>query len=334
MSKKITNQFVINLEKENDYEAHYILWNDPQQEISMMFRYTLLKTPDLETSKAEVWACFWDKKKIENNVGWIKKYPLTGFKLSNNKYRLEIGSSGIDQTKAWGEISEGNRKIKWSFDLDATASIAVNRLPNVEQYTFLPKFYSSYCKHKLTGWVEINQDRYEVNEVNASDGHYTNLQNLTSWSWANCVNFKEDPDFLFEGIATYYNDWTSPSTWLFFYWNGKRYESNIIDAIFINRELESKPTQWSFKSEKDDICFEGKITADPETMISLTHFLPDGTNLYTAITLNATLIIDIYKKNSDGSREKVQTLTADRSATFEVTKPIKNQLVKREFHSI
>lgn len=334
MNKNITNQFIIDFKKEYDYEAHYILWNDPSQGISMMFRYTLLKTPDPETSKAEVWACFWDRNKAENDVGWIKKYPIGDFKLSNNNYRLEIGSSGVDQTEAWGHVNKENTQIKWHFDLDTKGSIEVNRFPGVEQYQFFPNFYSSHCKHKLTGWVQVNQDRYEVHQVNASDGHYTNLQNLTSWTWGNCVNFKEDPDFLFEGITTYYNDWTSPSTWLFFYWKGKRYESNIIDAMFINRELESKLNHWSFRSEKDDVCFEGRMTADPETMISLAHPLPDGTNLYTTITLNATLVIDIYTKGSQGSWEKVQTLTADKTATFEVTKPVKNKLVKREFCNI
>ena len=331
MNKEITNQFFIDTTKENDYEAHYILWNDPQQEISMMFRYALLKTPESQTSNVKVWACFWDRNKPENNVGWIKEYPLSDLKLSNNKYRLEIGDSGIDQTKAWGQLSKGSKKLKWSFDLDIRDAISVNRLPDVEKYQFFPNFYSSYCKHKLTGWIEVNQDRYEVNQINASDGHYTNVQNLASWSWGNCVNFEEDPDFLFEGITTYYNDWTSPSTWLFFYWQGKRYESNIVDAMFINRELDSDLNHWSFETEKEGVRFEGKMSADPKTMISFTHPLPDGSNLYTTITLNATLVIQIYTKNSHGNWEKVKTLTADRKATFEVTKPLRNKRVTSEF---
>jgi hypothetical protein len=333
MNKEITNQFSIDLKKENDYEAHYILWNDPKQEISMMFRYTLLKTPDPKTSKAQVWACFWDGKKTENNVGWIKEYSFNDFKLLNDNYRLEIAQSGVDKTEAWGHISEGSSQIKWRFNIDASKSIEVDRFPGVEQYHFFPRFYSSYCKHKLTGWVEVNQDRYNVYQVNASDGHYTNLQNLTSWSWGNCVNFEEDPDFLFEGITTYYNDWTSPSTWLFFYWKGKLYQSNIIDAMFINKELNSTINCWSFRSEKEDVCFEGTMMADPETMISLTHPRPDG-NLYTTITLNATLVIDIYTRNICGDWEKNQTLTSKKKATFEVTKPFNTPLVKRKFSKI
>lgn len=330
MELDINNRFVFDINKENDYEAHYILWNDYKQEIMMMFRYALLKRPNEGGSNIKVWACFWDQKKPENNVGWIKEYPLSDLRLSNNNYRLEIGNSGMDKTSAWGDISNGDKKLRWRFDLDVSNSIAVDRVPGVREYQFFVNFYSSYCRHKINGWVEVNNDHYEIKNINSSDGHYSNIQNLRSWNWGNCVNFKEDPDFLFEGISAYHNDWTTASSWLFFYWKGKRYESNIIDAMFYNRELSSELNRWSFSAEKNGVCFQGQMTADPQTMILLTHPLPDGSSLYTTITLNANLVIDIYEKDSHNEWQKVQTVTAEK-ATFEVTKPVRNKCVTREF---
>ena len=68
-------------------------------------------------------------------------------------------------------------------------------------------------------------------------------------------------------------------------------------------------------------------------MILLVHPLPDGSSLYTTISTTANMTISIYEEQNDGWN-KVQTLTAEKTATFEVTKPIRNSSVIREFKII
>lgn len=324
------NIFNFDKTKDNDYEAQYLLWNDSKQGISMMFRYALLKKPTSAESGISVWGTFWDKNNPQNNVGIIESWPLSYLSIEQNKMGLTVADSGVNQNEAWGTVSNEQQKLSWHFDIDKSNAFALDRLRDVRDLNFFPNFASDYCRHKISGWIKVNDDRYEIEDINSSDGHYNNIQNLMTWSWGNCVNFKEDPDFIFEGISTRFNDWATPLLWLTFYWQGKRYETTVAEAMYINRELKSELEQWQFTAEIDGVRFECQMSADPQNMILLTHPLPDGNFLYTTITLSADLTIDIFESNTTDWC-KVTTVTAEKTATFEVTKPIRNQAVEREF---
>lgn len=324
------NLFLFDQSKENDYEVHYFLWNDPKQGISMMFRYEMVKRPSFEDSTAAVWGTFWDNNISDNNVGLIQYAPVDQLYIAEDKKQIDIGESGMNKQKAWGKISNDQASFEWSFDIDATNAIPVNRIENLGKTTFLPNFSSDYCRSKLNGWVNVNGHRYEINDLKASDGHYSNIQNLFSWTWGNCVNFKDDPDFVFEGISIKYNNWMSPSLCLFFFWEGKRYETSLVDSMFIHKETGSELDSWSFIAEKDDVRFDCEISANPEDMILLIHPLPDGNAFYTHITLSANMQINISKKTNQ-EWQNVKSIRAERTATFEVTKPVKHSLVNREF---
>jgi len=327
------NTFSFDKSKENDYEVHYFLWNDPKQGISMMFRYELVKRPSIEDSTAAVWGTFWDNNISDNNVGLIQYSPINHLNISKSKKQIDIGESGMTDQKAWGKINNDNIFLEWDFDIDTTNALPVNRIENLGKTSFLPNFSSDYCRHKLSGWIKVNGHHYEINHLNASDGHYSNIQNLFSWTWGNCVNFIDEPDFVFEGISIKYNTWMSPSLCLFFYWEGKLYETSLVDSMFIHKEITSELDSWSFVAEKDDFRFECKISANPEDMILLVHPLPDGNAFYTHITLSADMQITIsVRKQNDW--KKIKTIKAEKTATFEVTKPMKHPLVKREFQKV
>lgn len=322
------NKFHFDRSKAHDYEAHYILWNDPQQQIAMMFRYVLLKNPEANDSSVQVWGCFWDKNNPQNDIGLIKRYPLEELSISQDGHCVKMANSGIFDQKSWGDIATDTQQLRWEFEVDSSSCIAIDRFPDVAQYQFFPKFSSPACKSKLSGWVEVNGTRYEINKVNASDGHYSNIQNMVAWQWGNCVNFQEDRDFLFEGISVKFNDWTTPSVWGFYHWDNNKYACNFVDSMFINRDTKSELNCWEFTTQKDGFIFKCGVTARPQEMILLIHPLPDGSHLYTTITLTADMSIDIYDQQT---QQKVKTVTADRTATFEVTKPVRNKAVTREF---
>ena len=109
------------------------------------------------------------------------------------------------------------------------------------------------------------------------------------------------------------------------------YPCNILDSMFINRETKSELNVWEFSTEKDGCRFHCVVDANPQDMILLVHPLPDGGNLYTTITTTANMTVHIEEQDDRGDWKKVKTLTAEKTATFEVTKPIRNPAVTREF---
>jgi hypothetical protein len=311
-------------------EAYYFLWNDPVEQLSMVVRYVLSG----HANQAQIWAWFRDRKNPTCDVAIIQQYPLDIVTVSKDRLHMEIGPSGIQEKTFWGEVSSNANKVKWYFDIDPKNIIGINRVPCMEQYDFYPKFASPYCKHTLSGTVTVNGHEYNVSQVHGSDGHYWNTHNLRSWNWGNCVNFKEDTNALFEGISARFNDWSQPSSWMSFYYENQLYTSSVIDSIFFNRELESELDLWRFSAEKENLLFKGEMRTDPKDMILLIHPLPNDQYLYTHISYTADMTLDIYQKKTNNDWEQIKTLTADKTASFEVTKPVRHQKVTRQFEIV
>ncbi|WP_018969776.1 hypothetical protein [Rubritalea marina] len=315
-------------------ESFYVLWNDPEQQLSMIVRYVLFNGPTEETKIAQVWAWFRDRSPEGKADFAIKQsFPLAAAQFDQGEEGLNIAHSGITPERCWGEVSNGENTLQWDFEMDASTCIAVDRLADVYDSPLFPKFYSPACKHALTGSVTLDQQQYSLEQVAASDGHYWNVHNMHSWSWCNAVQFQNNPDFLFEGIGFHLNDWGQPSVWLTIEWNGQRYNSNLIDAMYHNRQLNSSLDSWEFRMERNEIKFEGTVTAKAEDMILITHPLPDGSSLYTHISYNADLVIHVFEKR-EGEWVKVDTAIATDTASFEVTKTERNPHVTREFTEI
>ncbi len=331
MDQKIDNRTVFDRDQIGFSEAYYVLWNDPIQKLSMIVRYVLFNGPTEETKLAEVWAWFRDRSAPgKPDVAIRQRYHLDSANFSTDKFSLEIDQSGINDEKCWGVVKNNDDILSWEFDIADKNAVGINRLPGMEQHSMFPRFYSPKCKHKLSGKVVVGGTTYLLENVIASDGHYWNVHNMKTWNWCNCVNFKNEPDFLFEGIGIKFNDWGQASVWMSIQWEGKLYQSNFVDSIYNNCEINSALTSWELSMEKEDVRFVCNVKAKPEDMILIIHPLPDGNNLYTTISYNADMDIDIYK-NEKETWLKVKTIEAPDTASFEVTKPIRNEKVTREF---
>lgn len=247
--------------------------------------------------------------------------------------RLAIGPSGYGDNRVWGTLSAPEGTLEWDLTLDKRQGIPVNRIPQADNYDLYPHFQSNGCRHHLSGSVTINGTRYEIPRTLASDGHYWNTKHLRSWAWAHCASFEGDPDFLFEGIGPRYNDWSQTSMWLTFIYKGQRIESNIIDAFHYNQELDSGTSSWGFVAERGQLRFVGHVSAKVEDMILLIHALPDDEYLYTHICYEADMTIDIERKV--GLRWwKTEQRVARGTASFEVTRKVRNPDVRREFRVV
>ena len=333
INKPINNITRFRDNQPNFAETYFILLNDPVQDVTMVVRYVLFNGQEPANQLAETWVWFRDRKQ-NKEIALRQKNKLTHAKIAKDKFYLEIGDAGITDGKAWGTINTDTNQISWELTLHEEGAIGIDRFPGLIKYTPFPKFYSPFCKHKLSGQVKFNDKEYQFNQVNGSDGHYWGAKKAFSWNWGNCVNFKEDPEFLFEGISVVANPNLPPALWMFFHWNNKIYNcSGVLHSMLRNKEMSSDLDSWEFMAASKDITFHGKMHAVPEDMILHSHPLPNNKFLYTTITLNANLEIDIYKKTKSG-QQKLQTLTAVNTASFEVTKPYRNTQVTRQYQII
>ncbi|MEY3211207.1 MAG: hypothetical protein RIT28_1688 [Pseudomonadota bacterium] len=315
-------------------EAYYVLFNVPEQGLSFVVRYVLHNGVLEEDRRAEIWCMFRDRSKQGVDLALRTRFPIGRALLHNTpEVRMSIGPSGYGDDRVWGSLTAPEGTLEWDLALDKREAIAVNRIPAADAYDLYPHFQSNGCRHHLSGTITINGTRYEIPRTLASDGHYWNTKHLRSWAWAHCASFEGDPDFLFEGIGPRYNDWSQTSMWLTFVYKGQRIESNIIDAFHYNQELDSGTSSWGFVAERGNLRFVGHVSARAEDMILLIHPLPDDEYLYTHISYEADMTIDIERKV--GLRWwKTEQRVARGTASFEVTRKVRNPEVRREFRVV
>lgn len=315
-------------------EAYYVLWTDAQRKRSMVVRYVLHNGPIDEAKVAEVWCWFRDQEKPGNDVAVRQRYPLGRAEVINgDDTYLRIVNSGYGPERAWGEVKGPEGTVNWDLTLDKSQGVGVERVNGMDQYDLFAHFQSNGVKMKVSGTVVVNGETYTLDQQLASDGHYWNTKHLKAWSWAHCAEFEVDPDFMFEGIGARFNDWTQPSTWLTFVYKGEVIRSNVIDAFYYNRETASDLTSWDFIAERGDLRFVGKLQARPEDQILIVHALPDDEFLYTHITYCGDMTVDIERKEG-GRWWKFDSRVARRTASFEVTRKVRNPDVQREFRIV
>ncbi len=330
-TQTISNRSVFDPTVPGFNEAYYVIWTDPAQELSMVIRYVLFNGPTAETQVAQVWAWFRDRR---NNVdcAFRQVYPLDQASWSGETCDLRIGAaSGLSDEKAWGRILVDEIDLRWEFDLHSDEAIGVDRMLGTGDSSLFPRFQSPRCKHQLSGTVQYNDRSYTLERVNATDGHYWNVQNLQTWSWANCVSFQERPGTVLEAIGYQLYRQDSPVSVSASFGSRESLEqTSLPEGVFRNRELVSELEEWQIEANFDQSTVRATITGKPEDMILIVHPLPDGGALYTTITLTGDARVEIIEANGS-SDPKVTCVTARDSVAFEVTKPVRNPRVSREF---
>jgi hypothetical protein len=312
-------------------EVYYIIWNDIEKQRSMVIRYVLFNGGSIDTQAAEVWCWFRDQKQKIDKC-YRQYYPLAQARFDSEKLDLTIGKdSGLNSQQAWGHIISDQDAIHWHFDLNKQQAVAIDRMPDSEHLDFFPQFQSEGCLQQLNAQVTINGKNFNSDNIKATDGHYWNVKHLQNWSWMNALHFKEDKHVMLEaiGFRLYHPD--SPvllSSSLLL--ENELYKHHLLESIYKNQETDSQLNYWSFQVEHNDLQYQVAVSANPNDMILIHHPLPDGSFLYTTISLCADVNITCYEKNANGLSKKYQ-LNSQKSASFEVTKSIKNKQVEREF---
>ncbi len=321
--------------KVDDTEAYYALWSDAARGLSMVVRYVLHNGPIDEAKVAEVWCWFRDSGNPQNDVAVRQRYALGRAELINTEaVRLRVGPSGFGADRVWGEVRNGDQWVQWDWQVQrhkgGLQALPVQRVSGLDAHPFFPHFQSNGVRHWINGSVTVNGRSYPLDQQIASDGHYWNTQQLKSWSWGHCASFEGDDDFVFEGIAARLNDWSQPSTWLTFRYQGQTYESTVVESFYFNRELHADLQSWRFVAERGDLRFTGTLSARTDEQILIVHPLPDEQYLYTHITYTGDMAVDIERREG-GRWWKVDSRRARGCVSFEVTRPERNPAVRREF---
>lgn len=315
-------------------EAYYIIWADPATQRTMVVRYVLFNGPDASSQLSEVW-CWYRDRVNGDDFAIRQRYPLRAVSIGEGALDLRIGTEcGLTEERAWGVVEGLGRVLRWDYAMPSTNRQPVDRLRGASGSVLFPRFYSNGCRRILNLRLMLDGRELELRDVVGTDGHYWNTHHLRTWSWANAVRFRQSADLFLEAIAFRLHAEDAPmavsvalgdSGWV--------WQNEMLEAMYFNREQESQLEYWRLSAEYGVRRIECEVTGDPDDMILITHPLPNGTFLYTTITLDATLRIEVIDTAESG-QEIRSVYDSEGGVSFEVTKPIRNPRVTREFHVI
>ena len=185
------------------------------------------------------------------------------------------------------------------------------------------KFVSANCGGRLSGFIDVAGQRYDVTGAPAMQSHFWGPKNVVGWSWGHCSNFREDPGFVFDGVVAVdklAGMTMKPLSIFFFRMDGVTYECNGLITALLRNSSERGLEGWRFTAHAGDLVFRGEVVARPEEMNLWIHEDPDGATRNGHITCTADYRIDVLCRENGGLR-LIRTVTAPRTGIYEITLP-------------
>ncbi len=311
------------------YEVYYFKWNDLSQGIAGWMRYTLLASIHRKP-EASIWGIFFDARDPKNNIGIKQTFPLAETRIEKDIFYFSAGSSAIFDGGARGDICQDHNVMAWEIKLGEEA-LSLRHFP-------WPLYLGGFPKTKLlapslsttiSGEFIANNQKFTLSHVPAHQAHLWGAEQAASWVWGNCNTFKEDSNFCFEGLSarvTMAEKLSPPMTLLFFYWNQKMYAFNSPHQWLMNKSHHDLD-RWHFEAATRELRFVGDVFCSPEEISGVRYDDPTGSERFCHNTKIADMKIQIFKKQTYGW-DCVQTLTASKSAAFEVVQAALDPRVK------
>lgn len=320
-----------NEKKRGFYEVYYLKWNDLAQGVAVWLRYTLLSPLDKNREpEASVWAIFFDAKNPRNNRALKKNYSIREARIEKEIFYFSAGPSAIYENGARGDLTDPRTHMAWEIKFQGEG-LSLRHFPPPLYWGGFPKtkFLAPYLSTRISGEFVVDDRRFRLDQVPAHQAHLWGTEMAPHWIWGNCNTFTEDPEFCFEGLSARIGvagKLSPPMTLLFFWWRNKLYRFNSPAQWFTNR-TENALDRWHFEVSSDNISFVGELFAETDAMAGIRYENPDGSERFCHNTKVADLKIQILQKGKGGWKIE-ETLTASKSAAFEVVQPTLDRRVK------
>lgn len=304
------------------YEVYYVKGCDRDQSVGLWLRYTILASIG-RPPEASVWAMLFDAKDPSRNAAIKKTYPLQDVRIERDVFYFAAGPSAIFDDGCRGSLDDGRQRVAWelTFPLHDRPE-PLWYFPKPLYKTAFPKtkFVVPYLSTSLSGEFSWNDRSWVFGQMPAHQGHLWGTEHAESWIWANANTF-DDTTFCIDGLSARIRlgDKTSPPlTLLFFQWEGRLYRCNSPVQWWTNRSA-GELDRWHFETISDDLMFVGDFHTVPESMMAVRYQDPAGGERFSHHTEHATARIQIFRRSKSGW-ETVKTVTAERSAAFEVVR--------------
>ncbi len=313
------------------HEGWYFKINDPANGRALWVRFTLLTTRNGFKREASVWAVLFERNRDTGEVRKVavrQTQDISAFQSQETPSGvvIRIADSELTPSGSKGCVASKGKEIRWDLQIaprvTGQPAGTFSLLPEGLQRSGLSSGRIVTVGENLsfTGTVTVDGKPFQLQAAPGMQGHLSHSRGGHSWAWSHCNSFVNENgqpvDAVFEGLtvrATLAGLMRSPRFSSFYFrYRGEEHCFNSLWNALHSRSDHSL-NEWTFKAERGDLVFRGKIRAQYRDFAGITLEDTDGSLLYCANSKLSDLELHVYRK---GKLEA--TLRAPGSAAFEV----------------
>lgn len=311
-------------QKRGFYEVWYFKLNLGSGKPALWLRLTTLHSKDGSKKIAETWGIFFDPSQKPTSRSGVKTtYPSEAFQFDATTDTIQIGPCYWSPGRTAGEIASVRRKIRWDLQFVPDQGGEFNHVPEMFARFKLNK--STVCtpemKIRFNGKFWIDDEEFVVKDAPGQQGHIYGKKNAHGWAWAHCCAEDSGETFAFEGLTARLPllggmILSPPISAFYVEFEGRPYAFTTV------REALSMPSQynlkgWKFSMRRDDLEFQGEITAQTSDFAGVQYEDTDGSSLYCHNSKVSTLEMKVLRCTAD-SKSVIKTFHATQTCAFEV----------------
>lgn len=307
-------------QKAGHYESFFLRANHPSRSLAFWIRYTLFSPQDRpEDALGELWAVYFDGE-TSHNVAVKQEVPFSQCAFSPSAFSVRVADALLEPGWLQGTVTSGRHSI--SLDLHFAG--------DAEPLFLLPlRFYKTgFPKAKslvglpmavYNGLLHVDGQEIAIADWLGSQNHNWGSKHTDLYAWGQVAGFDTHPDSFLEvatarvKIGPFWTPYMTPLV--------LRHEGEEIALNALLQTIRAKGTfryfAWNFRSETDDVCVEGTITASREAFVGLNYYNPPGGNKHCLNSKIASCQLKLTRKQA-GKASTTEVLSAKHRAAFEI----------------
>lgn len=297
------------------YEVYYLKVNDPASQVGFWLRYTLT-APRSGEPRAEIWGVRFDPS-APHPVGFKDTHAPWRPGASGGRFRFAVGENVLTHDSAIGFAGPSETGMHWSLTWEPN-----ERSVRYYGYDWLyrigwpkTKVLTPNTAIRMTGTIVVGDDRYELRQAPAQQGHIWGVRHAERWVWGHCCAFAEDPEAVWEGLTASPDGGRDLSTF-YFRLDGREFTFNkALD--FLLTESHYTVDGWTFRMQKDGYRFTGQVSAPKERLIGVTYRSCDDSLRICNNTMVADCTITVERCTDGRTWVPYRTLTSLGMAAME-----------------
>jgi len=304
-------------------EVWYATLNHRPSGRGVWLRYTLTAPTDVERPPyCELWGFVFDPD-AKANFAHKRRFSIDELGSSNGRddgALIRIGDAWLSETHLDGSLAKDGIGLSWSLDHDP-AERTFQHIPEPLRDRIEGRV-STVCSPNLSvpffGTVTIGSEEMTFDGELGCQSHRWGRKHSTTWTWAHCSEFEEDPSAVFEGLGAKTSIGVVPApttTLLFLRYRDEDIPFNDLKWALRARSRYEMPT-WAFTARTDKWKIAGAARATIDRLVQVEYADPDGAPRFCANSEIADLAIEIYRKDG-GLWRHDGSLTSLRNAHLE-----------------